>query len=236
MNHDTTLDFDNAFSSPGESSLAELVHPSRAYFRNGASHRWLIYAYIIIKSIVVEFGALCSVIDVSNIEFVLAPKCQKRYCHEHHCVLRTAAWCIGSQQLSKKLRFKTWTNSSESLEMALFISISVHTWLVSYAACSRVRGFLPTYRLLTAATHSIPIVSTWKIRKRHDVGFPPNAVVTNSLFSAKYISVLRLSIWRGWVGRASYVVGRASWVVGRRSCVVGRASWVVRRGSWVVRQ
>ena len=32
--------------------------------------------------------------------------------------------------------------------------------LVSYAACSRVRGFLPTYRLLTAATHSIPIVST----------------------------------------------------------------------------
>ena len=34
-------------------------------------------------------------------------------------------------------------------------------WLVvSYAACSRVRGFLPTYRLLTAATHSIPIVST----------------------------------------------------------------------------
>ena len=30
--------------------------------------------------------------------------------------------------------------------------------VVSYAACSRVRGFLPTYRLLTAATHSIPIV------------------------------------------------------------------------------
>jgi hypothetical protein len=32
-----------------------------------------------------------------------------------------------------------------------------HGQLVSYAACSRVRGFLPTYRLLTAATHSIPI-------------------------------------------------------------------------------
>ena len=30
--------------------------------------------------------------------------------------------------------------------------------LVSYAACSRVRGFLPTHRLLTAETHSIPIV------------------------------------------------------------------------------
>jgi hypothetical protein len=53
------------------------------------------------------------------------------------------------------------------------------SFLVSYAACSRVRDFLPTYRLLTAATHSIPIVSTWPIRKRHDVGFPPNAVVTN---------------------------------------------------------
>ena len=43
-----------------------------------------------------------------------------------------------------------------------------------------------------------------------------------------------LSIWRGWVGRASWVVGRASWVVRRGSCVVGRASWVVRRGSCVV--
>ena len=27
-----------------------------------------------------------------------------------------------------------------------------HEFVVSYAACSRVRGFLPTYRLLTAAT------------------------------------------------------------------------------------
>jgi hypothetical protein len=30
--------------------------------------------------------------------------------------------------------------------------------VVSYAACSRVRGFLPNNRLLTATTHSIPIV------------------------------------------------------------------------------
>jgi hypothetical protein len=51
--------------------------------------------------------------------------------------------------------------------------------VVSYAACSRVRGFLPTNRLLTTTTLSIPIVSTWPIRKRHDVGFPPNSVVTN---------------------------------------------------------
>jgi hypothetical protein len=33
--------------------------------------------------------------------------------------------------------------------------------------------------------------------------------------------------WRGWVGRAS-------WVVRRGSCVVRRGSWVVRRGSCVV--
>jgi hypothetical protein len=61
----------------------------------------------------------------------------------------------------------------------IFIRQRSYEILVSYAACSRVRGFLPTYRLLTAATHSIPIVSTWPIRKRPDVGFPPNSVVTN---------------------------------------------------------
>ena len=38
------------------------------------------------------------------------------------------------------------------------IYLSTRFRLVSYAACSRVRGFLPTYRLLTAATHSVPIV------------------------------------------------------------------------------
>ena len=50
-------------------------------------------------------------------------------------------------------RFGDWTYSSEDV-MLLYSDI------VSYAAFSRVRGFLPTNRLLTATTHSIPIVST----------------------------------------------------------------------------
>ena len=35
--------------------------------------------------------------------------------------------------------------------------------------------------------------------------------------------------WRGWVGRASWVVRRGSWVVRRGSCVVGRGYGVGRR-------
>jgi hypothetical protein len=39
--HWSTLDFANAFVSPGVNSQAELVPSSRAYARNGAPFRWL---------------------------------------------------------------------------------------------------------------------------------------------------------------------------------------------------
>ena len=60
------------------------------------------------------------------------------------------------------------------------------------------------------------------------------APVITTIFNRSLMT--RMAKWRGWVGRASWVVRRGSCVVRRGSCVVGRGSWVVGRGSWVVRR
>ena len=58
-------------------------------------------------------------------------------------------------------------------------------------------------------------------------GFVPH-LTKRPLFQ---FSQARLTNWRGWVGRGSWVVGCAWWIVGRGSCVVRRASCVVRDSS-----
>ena len=57
-NHWWTLDFANAFISPGLNSQEELVPSPRAYTRNGAPHHWLRESIYILS--LLTFGFICS--------------------------------------------------------------------------------------------------------------------------------------------------------------------------------
>jgi hypothetical protein len=77
----------------------------------------------------------------------------RRECHTNAIVIKLAASKIGVQVKEEDISVSRRLANPQSNNTA-----SSGNYIVSYAACSRVRGFLPTYRLLTAATHSIPIV------------------------------------------------------------------------------
>ena len=76
----------------------------------------------------------------------------RRECHTNAIVIKLASK-IGVQVKEEDISVSHRLANPQSNNTA-----SSGNYIVSYAACSRVRGFLPTYRLLTAATHSIPIV------------------------------------------------------------------------------